>query len=369
MGVLWKLEPATAAKHRLYQRYLDAWWPILLQTSQRTGYSRPRVTLLDAFAGPGRYQDGEPGSPVFILERLLNHSAVDRMHLSPRRVHLIFIEKDHARHKHLLSELHAHFGPLRDLPVHIEVQRGDAGTDSLPLLTRLGAWGQPILGIFDSWGSVNVPLDVMRRIARNPSSEVVTTFGPNWFSRRENLNPDVLDTVFGGRAFWTPADAELRPDERWRVWLSTYRDALRRSGFPYQLQFELVPRTGQPLYLVFGTSSTAGLKAMKDAMWKLDDRDGESFRDPRTRGAIPDGQIDLFQAAGLADTELLELVAQRLSMGPATVETVGEWLLTETSRWMPKHALQAIREMRQNGQVTLLSSGKLTTKSQVSLPA
>jgi hypothetical protein len=48
---------------------------------------------------------------------------------------------------------------------------------------------------------------------------------------------------------------------------------------------------------------------------------------------------------------------------------VGEWLLTETSRWMPKHALQAIREMRQNGQVTLLSSGKLTTKSQVSLPA
>ncbi|MGX1916107.1 hypothetical protein ACWIID_46145 [Streptomyces phaeochromogenes] len=27
----------------------------------------------------------------------------------------------------------------------------------------------------------------MRRIARTPSSEVVTTFGPNWFSRRENL--------------------------------------------------------------------------------------------------------------------------------------------------------------------------------------
>ncbi|WP_103514983.1 three-Cys-motif partner protein TcmP [Streptomyces sp. SM10] len=369
MGVLWKLEPATAAKHRLYERYLDAWWPILLQTSQRTGYARPRVTLLDAFAGPGRYQDGEPGSPVFILERLLNHSAVDRMHLSPQRVHLVFIERDPARHQHLLGELHDHFGSLRDLPVHLEIQRGDAGTDSLPLLTRLGAWGHPILGIFDSWGSVNVPLDAMRRIARNPSSEVVTTFGPNWFSRRENLNPDVLDTVFGGRAFWTPADAELRPDERWRVWLSTYRDALRRSGFRYQLQFELVPRTGQPLYLVFGTGSTAGLRAMKDAMWKVDDRDGESFRDPRTRGAVPDGQIDLFQGLGLADDELLELVAQRLSMGPATVETIGEWLLAETARWLPKHSLQAIREMRQNGRVAQLSSGRLTAKSQVGLPA
>ena len=77
MDVLWKLEPATATKHRLYQRYLDAWWPILLQTSQRMGFARPRVTLLDAFAG--RYEDGEPGSPVFILDRLLHHGAVARM--------------------------------------------------------------------------------------------------------------------------------------------------------------------------------------------------------------------------------------------------------------------------------------------------
>ncbi|MFI1502606.1 three-Cys-motif partner protein TcmP [Streptomyces platensis] len=369
MGVLWKLEPATAAKHRLYQRYLDAWWPILLQTSQRTGYARPRVTLLDAFAGPGRYEDGEPGSPVFVLDRLLHHHAVERMNLTPRRVHLIFIEKDRARHAHLLEELHSRFGALSDLPVRVEVRRGEAGRDSLAVLDELGAWGHPILGIFDSWGSVNVPLDVMSRIARNRSSEVITTFGPNWFSRRENLNPDILDTVFGGRGFWTPADAELRPDERWRVWLRTYRDALRRAKFGYQLQFQLVPRTGKPLYLVFGTGSPKGLEAMKDAMWKVDDRDGESFHDPRTRGAEHEGQLDIFQAAGLADTELLELVTQRLTVGPATVVEIGDWLLRETSRWMPKHALKAVREMSQSGSVTLRSPGKLTSKSLVSLPA
>ncbi|MFF7928425.1 three-Cys-motif partner protein TcmP [Streptomyces mirabilis] len=369
MGVLWKLEPATAAKHRLYQRYLDAWWPILLQTAQRTGYSRPRVTLLDAFAGPGRYQDGEPGSPVFILDRLLRHDAVDRMHLSPRRVHLVFIEKDRARHEHLLSELHAYFGPLKDLPVRVEVRRGEAGRDSLSVLDELGAWGNPILGIFDSWGSVNVPLHVMKRIAHNRSSEVITTFGPNWFSRREELNADILDMVYGGRDHWSAAADELRSDERWRVWLRTYRDALRRAGFGYQLQFELVPRTGQPLYLVFGTGSTAGLKAMKDAMWKVDDRDGESFRDLRTRGAEPEGQLDLFQAAGLADSELLELVTQRLAIGAASVETVGEWLLTESARWLPKHAMQAARQMRQDGLIVVQSPGKLTTKSRVTLQA
>ncbi|MEU6071392.1 three-Cys-motif partner protein TcmP [Streptomyces sp. NPDC047082] len=369
MGVLWPLEPATAAKHRLYQRYLDAWWPILLQTSQRSGYTRPRVTLLDAFAGPGRYEGGEPGSPVFILDRLLHHTAVDRMRLSPQRVHLVFIEKDRARHEHLLSELTDQFGKLSDLPVRVEVRRGEAGRDSLPVLTELGAWGHPILGIFDSWGSVNVPLEVTRRIACNRSSEVITTFGPNWFSRREELNADILDAVFGGRGYWAPAADEARPDERWRAWLGTYRSALRRAGFGYQLQFRLVPRTGQHLYLVFGTGSEAGLKAMKEAMWKVDDRDGENFQDPRTRGAEAVGQLDIFQVAGACDPELLELVTQRLSLGNATVETIGQWLLTETSRWMPTHALKAARQMRQDGSIVVQSAGKLTSKSLVSLPA
>ncbi|MFD9566125.1 hypothetical protein [Streptomyces sp. NPDC059994] len=59
----------------------------------------------------------------------------------------------------------------------------------------------------------------MARIARNKSSETITTFGPNWFSRREDLNADIL--LLGGRKFWTPADADLRTDEHWRVWLQT----------------------------------------------------------------------------------------------------------------------------------------------------
>lgn len=369
MAVLWKLEPATAAKHRLYQRYLDAWWPILLQTSQRTGFAFPRVTLLDAFAGPGRYEDGEPGSPVFILDRLLHHDAVARMNLRRERVHLVFIERDPARYRHLLGELNAAFGPLADLPVRVEVRCGEAGKDSLPVLTELGAWGHPILGIFDSWGSVNVPLEVMSRIARNRSSEVITTFGPNWFSRREDLNAPTLDTVFGGREFWTPAADEARPDERWRAWLGTYRNALKRAGFGYQLQFKLVPRTGQPLYLVFGTGSDAGLKAMKEAMWSVDDRDGESFKDPRNRGSAAAGQIDLFQMDGVIDPELIELVTQRLTSGSVSVEAIGRWLLTETSRWMPTHALKAARLMRQDGSLIVQSPGKLTSKSMLALAA
>ena len=51
MAVTRPLEPATEAKHRLYKRYLDAWFPIFLQQAWVE-----RVTYVDAFAGPGEYE-------------------------------------------------------------------------------------------------------------------------------------------------------------------------------------------------------------------------------------------------------------------------------------------------------------------------
>jgi three-Cys-motif partner protein len=359
--VLWPLEPATAAKHQLYKRYLDAWWPILLQPSPRNGRLRPRVTYLDAFAGPGRYEGGEEGSPVFALHRLLGHVAVDRMHLSRERVRLLFMEKRRDRYEFLRSELKRHFGVLDDLPVWPEVRQAEAGMAAEDLLTEAGAWGHPILAIFDSWGNVNVPLSLIRKVALNTSSEVIVTFGPNWFNRRERLEPEQLDMVFGGRQHWQPADQESRPDERWRAWLATYREALRRAGFRFQLQFRIVPKTGQPLYLVYGTGHEKGVQVMKDAMWEVDGIDGMGFQDPRTRGAPQPGQGMLF--AGTDNPELLELVMQRLEVGPATLEELGNWLLVETARWRAQDARPAVASLHRDALISLSPPGRLIQAS------
>jgi three-Cys-motif partner protein len=362
MPLLWPREPATAAKHRLYKSYLDAWWPILLQPSAN-GYRRKRVTYVDAFAGPGRYEGGEPGSPILALQRLLDHVALERMGLSRDRVCLVFMEKRRDRCEHLRAELVRRFGPLPDLPVTVEVRHGEAGRDLELVLAELGSWGQPILAIFDSWGNVNVPFGLAARVARNPASEVIATFGPNWFNRRENENPEQLDLVFGGRRYWVPADRESRPDERWRAWLETYRETLGRAGWRYRLQFEVVPRTGQPLYLVFGTGHPKGVEVMKAAMWNVDVSDGMRFRDPRTRGAVPAGQDTLWDAAGEADPELAELVSQRLAEGPTTLEELGQWLLLETARWRAADARVAVSSMLTSGSVRITPPGRLLRSS------
>ncbi|MGW1870915.1 three-Cys-motif partner protein TcmP [Streptomyces mauvecolor] len=366
MGVLWELEPATAAKHRLYKRYFDAWWPILLQPSPRTGRSWSKVTFLDAFAGPGRYEGREEGSPVFNLRGLLGHPLVGNMGLSRERVQLVFIEKERAAYEHLVHELHESFGPLDQLPVRVEVRRGEAGRDSERILAELKAWGQPILGVFDSWGNVNTPLSVMGRIAANPASEVIVTFGPNWFSRRKELNEDIVDGVFGGRQHWTHVAAAQDSEEMWRAWLDSYRTALQRVGFPYRLQFEVVPKTGQPLYLVFGTKHPSGVKEMKDAMWQVDKSDGMRFRDPRVRNAISIGQGSLFDEGNVTDPELLTLVQQRLHQGPVSIEQLEQWLLLETSQWRARDAKKAVQALDADGRLAR-PAGRLTKTSVIRL--
>ncbi|MFI5694836.1 three-Cys-motif partner protein TcmP [Kribbella sp. NPDC051586] len=365
--VLWELQPATA-KHRLYRRYLDAWWPIMLQPTAR-GYRRPRVTYLDAFAGPGRYLHGEAGSPVFVLDRLLHHQAAARMDLRRERVYLIFIEKDPGRFEHLRRELTARFGDLDALPVSVVLRRGEAANLTLPLLDETRAWDNPILAVFDSWGNVNVPLTpVMTRIAHNPSSEAIVTFGPNWFNRRESEDPDQFDAVFGGRRFWQGADQGNTSSDRWRTWLDLYRSALRRAGFTFQLQFKVVPSTGQPLYLVFGSKHRSGVEAMKDAMWLVDGAGGMRFEDPRVQGAPIMGQLDLFASSGVLDEELVELVHQHLVEKPlTTIDEVGKWLLLETSRWRNKDAKAAVQHLRDEGQVIVQPSGRITKMSTIRL--
>jgi three-Cys-motif partner protein len=365
VSVLWARQPATAAKHQLYKRYFDAWWPILLQPSPQDGSLRPRVTYLDAFAGPGRYTGGEEGSPVFAVGRLLNHTSADRMQLSRGRVRLLFMERDRDTYDYLCAELGRKFGSLDDLPVQVVPKYGEAGTTAAALLQQCGAWGHPILAVFDSWGNVNVPWTLIRRLAHNPSSEVIVTFGPNWFSRRDKLEPEQLDIVFGGRQYWQPAARDLPPEERWRLWLACYREALRRAGFRHQLHFEIVPRTGLPLYLVYGTGHTKGVEVMKAAMWDVDGTDGMGFRDPRIRGAPAPGQLSLFGSD--ENPELLELIKQRLADGPASLADLRQWLLVETARWLPKHASQAVRTLRDEARVSVSPAGRVTTASVVTL--
>ena len=59
----WDLAPHTAAKLEILAAYLRAWFPIVGQS-----HSFDRIIYIDGFAGPGRYKQGEDGSPIIALK-------------------------------------------------------------------------------------------------------------------------------------------------------------------------------------------------------------------------------------------------------------------------------------------------------------
>ncbi|MET7599092.1 three-Cys-motif partner protein TcmP [Streptomyces sp. NPDC004082] len=357
-----------AAKDKLCQRYLDAWWPAMLQTSRNTGLAFPRVTLLRTIDGPAHYDEKEPLPPILTLDRLLHHSASQQMNLSRRRAHMVVIARERESFENVVTQLRARFGSLADLPVRVEVRCGDAARDTLPVLTGLGAWGNPILGLFDSLSGINIPLEVMRRIAHNRASEAIVAFGPHGQKPRYTGPAHALDSAFGGRTPREAAAWESRPEESWRAWLNGYGRALRPAGFAYRLKFRMTAGNRPPLHLVFATSRLDGVSAMKDVITVSHHRDGVRFHDPRNAATAPAESVEPVQVNGEVNPELAELVIQRLAGGSLSVEGIGKWLLTETALWLPAHAQPAVQVMLEDGTLVKQSVRKLSRRSLIDLP-
>lgn len=276
--VVWSAAPHTLAKHSVYRRYLSKWMPIMIHSWKGD------VTYAEGFAGPGIYAGGEPGSPVIALETLIQDP---ELRVRARDLRFLFVEKDKRRVAKLREQLTVAARPvaLEDLPrygIDLAVEAGDYDPTLLEVLSKHDAWGRPMLVVLDTFGG-GVKLDLVRRIANNPSSEVIITFEPHHFSRFATAaNVVDGDVVFGDPEWRQVADQPSEAKTRWVV--GKYREVLHGAGFQFVLNFELVGGNGHSLFLVFGTTHVRGLQKMKEAMWEVDPVQGVQYRDPADPG-------------------------------------------------------------------------------------
>lgn len=275
--VPWEADPHTKAKHALYSQYLGKWMPIMVN-----GW-RANITYAEGFAGPGVYLDGSPGSPVIALRTLVGDPSI-RTKVKNGGLRFVFVDRDQRCIDILPRQL---ADAVRPVPLHeldkhgvrVVVEKGECEPKLEAVLTREKAWDRPILAVLDTWGGA-VSFDLVKRIAANPSSEVIITMQPQYFSRFAAVD-DIThgDRVFGGSQWREVAQQPSSAKERWL--LQRYRQTVQAAGFPHVLDFELVDTRGQSLYLVFGTTHDKGLIKMKEAMWEVDDVAGVGYRDPR----------------------------------------------------------------------------------------
>lgn len=276
-SVPWAADPHTKAKHALYTRYLAKWMPIMVR-----GW-RANITYAEGFAGPGVYLDGSPGSPVIALRTLVGDKSI-RTKVKDGGIRFVFIDQDQRCIDLLPGELANAVKPvaldsLKQHGISLVVEKGNCEPCLAQVLDREKAWNRPILAVLDTWGGA-VSYDLVKRIASNPSSEVIITMQPQYFSRFAEVE-DLAhgDKVFGSKEWREVASQASGVKTRWL--LERYRKTIEAAGLPYVLDFELVDKRGQSLFLVFGTSHPKGLTKMKEAMWEVDEMNGIGYRDPR----------------------------------------------------------------------------------------
>jgi three-Cys-motif partner protein len=335
LPTIWPANPHTLAKHRILEGYLKAWLPIL---SRIRGVSE--IVYVDAFAGPGKYQGGEDGSPIIALNAALNHTLP-----FPVPVRLLFIEEDAARYANLRGILENRSPQIATKP-HLLVPtpvHGDCVavlSQELEYRAKSGTRFGPALVFFDQFGYSAVPMDLIARIMSGDRCEVFMYLDWN------RMHPYMTDQTkwkgftraFGGDEW--KAVMSLQGTEKQQRFLGLYREALRcRGGARYTWPFAMHGEGDQLLYwLFYCTNNLKGLEEMKKAMWKADDSGSFRFSD----GTNP-AQLSMFKAAATQDWLAEHLHKTHMSKR-MRVEEVEEYVLTETPCYQYRTALAKLEK-------------------------
>ena len=272
--ITWNIEPHTEIKHEILSRYLQAWLPIISKFG--------RANYVDGFAGPGKYSNGEDGSPIIAIKSLINHKLRTNMNA---QFNFIFIEENNNRCNHLKNELSKLIIP-KEVKCKIAIECGsfeDKLNEILDTLEKNNSRLAPTFVFIDPFGIKGVPLDVVKRIMSQKSCEVLINFMYEEINRFITLpqNEEHIKSLFGEDIEWRKVRQINNPKERYLFLTSLYQKQLTSCcGIEYIKTFKMVNKFNKEDYVLFFCSNKdLGLIKMKEAMWRADNSGNFSFSD------------------------------------------------------------------------------------------
>ena len=337
----WDLEPHTLGKHMVLKSYMQAWLPIMTKWNGR-------VLFIDAFAGPGEYAGGKPGSPVIALRALIDHSASNQIR---SQVNYMFIEKGEARSKHLEGIL----GDLKDqLPPNcnykvINSTFDETLTDALDDIEQQKVHLAPAFVMIDPFAVSETPMYTIGRILKNPKSEVYISLmyrEMNRFLEHPNFESH-LYTLFGC-SDWRDAIQISDAEGRKAFLFDLYKDQLKKRGAKYVVHFELYEKQQLIYAIFFGTHNLKGCDKMKQAIWKV-----APFGDFKFRGSQL-GQMTLGSTG--VDFSPLERTLQEhfRSKGWIAIRDVEDFVKSDATDFHSGHLrVKTLRPMEANGKIAV----------------
>jgi three-Cys-motif partner protein len=325
---VWPIEEHTKAKHEILSRYLGAWFPIL-------GLKIPRILYIDGFCGPGRYEGGEPGSPVIALTQAMSLNKF----LANTEVVFLFIDERCDRIDYLNTEI-AQLPLPENFHVYTENNQFDKSLSSiLDKLANEGLKLAPTFIFIDPFGWKGIPFDIVCRLLVNQRTEVFVNVMVDSINRFiEHPNPidrQNIRDVFGVSE--ERIDKALQSPDRISALRQIYQEQLQKCA-RFVRYFEMRDSRNKVIYyLFFASNHPLGHKKMKEAFWRVDQQSGYKFSD-RT----DPNQPVLFEIDPSAD--LAEFLQRHYTGRVVNAEEVITFVENETP-FITKHAKSALKQL------------------------
>lgn len=345
LGTIWRLEPHTAKKHEILRRYFEAWLPILAQRNRHLFY-------IDAFAGPGEYTGGEPGSPLVILKAAGNYASKNGSKFKSE-LQCLFVEKDDDRYKNLVGLLE---GIKPTLPANIKFRAlpGTFASQATEIFSNVKVQRErnaPTLVFLDPFGFSEIPFRTIANLLKAPKSEVLVNVMYEEMNRflSERLE-GCFDAQFGTTE-WRQIIDISDPVERLMGIHNLYLRQLRTVA-KYVRAFLMRNKSNTPDYfLFFATNSLDGLEEMKKSMWKVDPEGEFQFSD----FVDAKQQMPLFRAEP-DYAWLRELILGQFRRSQVEIQVLGDWVVTETP-FLREHIKKPILiPMEKEGALTVVKA-------------
>lgn len=324
----WKIEPHTLAKHEILRRYLNAWFPIILNSFSHAIY-------VDGFCGPGKYEGGEKGSPIIaldvatdVLSRISKNCAID----------FYFFDEDPQRIAYLESLLAtSSYSP--NFRIHCRTGKfGDLMQTLLPKLPDA-----PLFVFVDPFGWSGIPFEIMRSILERRSAELFINIMIDSINRFLE-HPDASTQqhfidLFGSKEILKAAQFPHRIE-----FLRLFYQKQLKKVATYVKYFQMDNDKNRLIYyLFFASNNQLGYVRMKEAFWKVDPTGTFRFSD-----ATDPNQLILL----LDDqTNVLEEKLQTQFNGQEVLVSVIENFIEQETIFLGKHMRKALKNMEKDQRI------------------
>lgn len=337
---IWTRHAHTKAKHDILVKYLQAWFAIM----GGSPYDR-KVGIFDGFAGPGVYNDGEPGSPVVVVEALLDHASFARW--VDTEFIFLFNEVDPARFSSLqqiIGELPQRWSPW---PGNVKVGAQNRAFSELAEEMLAGSRSLiPIFAFIDPFGYKDIPMDLIRRLLQYDKAELFIYFDFNSVNRfaGKGVVDHRFEELFGCTEFYNAPSAG---SGRKKFLHDLYEHQLRTvCSMAHVRSFEMVNETGHVgNHLFFCTRDLQAFDRMKAAMWKLAPAGDYRFEDQLA------GQEVLF-SDDLDTGPLQNDLAHHFAGRTVSIEAVLTYVTAETPYYSGQVKVKTLKPMQIAGRIS-----------------